>query len=703
MRFFAIIVGVIMLWIGMAGAAQASSDGGCRLDWKLVHSKRSACSNMAILQPGNDTRTNLILMMRDAGQLPPNKKPGSALFGWNELGAALFPNVDGDGDDDYSYPSRCQTSDSGREAFVQAVRTSRKLKSRERDQLIALREAVKPDCENESETKDAVEGLASVTSKEGRQFASYLKSALAFYDGDFEAATIGFSSIVKARPKSSWLRQAALYMIARSELNRSQKGSFGRYGWFEMKSVDQGAVANAERGFKLYLEQYPNGEFAQSAKGLMRRVYWLGGNVESLSTEYAKALENAEEIGLRRSALVEEIDSKLLPGLVRKNDAEDPMFTAMLLLFRMREPGYNYLVDGELPALTSQDLEQVKDRFANQPKLFEYLRAAHAFYVEDQPTKVIQLIPDNARASSYNYLEFSRQMLRGIALEAVGDRNARGFWQQLLSGSNDYGQRRAVELALGRNLERGKKLDTVFAGESPITDQTIRDILLLRTAGPDLLKKQSRNGKVSDHERDIALYTLLYKSLTRERYTDFLNALEWTPADAEQFGPYYGFQYEYDYGYDDDAPKIPVGMFARAIEYNDFDCPQLVKTVTTLRSNKNNPKAVVCLADYMRLAGFDDYWLDKAISSDQLGGSQSQFSGEPYSRLEIYKKLISNRSTPANVRAYALYRAVWCYGPSGNNSCGGKEVPTSQRARWFRDLKRNHSGTRWARDLKYYW
>lgn len=703
MRFYAIIVGAIALWLGAAGTSQASSDSGCKLQWKLVHTKRSACSNMAILQPGNDTRTNLILMMRDAGQLPPNEKPGKALFGWNELGAALFPNPDGDGNDDYTYPSRCQSSDSGREAFVQAVRASRKLKGRERDLLISLREAMKPDCENESDFKVAIEELAAVKSKEGRQFASYLESALAFYNGEFEASTIGFSGIVKARPKSLWLRQAALYMIARSELNRSQKDSFGRYGWFEMKSVDQGAVANAERGFQLYLKQYPNGEFAESAKGLMRRVHWLGGNVDKLSAEYARALENAEDLDMRRSALVEEIDSKLLPGLIRKNEAADPMLTAMLMLYRMREPGYNYLVDGELSALTDEDFEQVKERFAEHPKLFEYLRAVHAFYVERQPAKVIQLIPDNARAGQYSYLEFSRQALRGMALEAVGDRNARGFWLQLLSGANDYGQRRAVELALATNLERTKDITAVFAEDSPITDQTMRDILLLRTAGPDLLKKQNLNTKATDHERDIALYTLLYKSLTRGRYADFLGALKRAPVNADHFGPYYGFQYEYDYGYDDDPPVIPVGMFTRSVEYDDFDCPQLQKTVSTLRSNKNNPTAMICLADYLRLAGFDDYWLDGAIAQDQLGGSESQFPGEPYSRLEVYKKLISGRATPSNIRAYALYRAVWCYGPSGNNSCGGKDVPTSQRARWFRDLKRNHAGTQWARDLKYYW
>ncbi|GAB5488455.1 MAG: hypothetical protein Pars2KO_20250 [Parasphingorhabdus sp.] len=703
MRFFAIVVGTVLLWIAGASAAQASADGGCRLEWKLAHSKRSVCSNMAILQPGNDTRTNLLLLMRDAGQLQPNKKQGDALFGWSELGAALLPDSNDQNGDDFSYPSRCQTNDSGREAFVNAVRASRKIKNREGDLLVAARRALQPDCEDGTDGFDLTGNLSGITSKEGRQFASYLTSALAFYDGNFDAATIGFSGIVKARPGSEWLQQAALYMIARSEMNRSQKDSFGRYGWFEMKSVDQGAVANAERGFQLYLKQYPDGQFAKSAKGLMRRVYWLGGNVVMLSSEYADALDNPDDLDLRLDLLVEEIDNKLLPNLVRENSTTDPMLSAMVLLYRMREPGYDYFAGSELPALTTRDLELVKNRFAGEPKLFEYLQAAHAFYVEKDPAKVIQLIPDDARQSSYKYLEFSRQALRGMALEAIGDRNARGFWQQLIAGARDYGQRRAVELALATNFERKNELAPIFANESAITDQTMRDILLLRKASPELLKVQSLDSKVSRHERDIALYTLLYKSLTRGRYASFLRDIELIPADAEEYGPYYGFQYEYDYGYSEDPPKVPVGMFKRAIEYDDFDCPQVKQIVSALNRNASNPSARICLADYLRLAGFDDYWLDKVSPEDQLGGTVSQFPGKPYSRLETYKKLISDRSTPANIRAYALYRAVWCYGPSGNNSCGGKEVPTSQRASWFRDLKRNHANSRWAKELKYYW
>jgi hypothetical protein len=77
--------------------------------------------------------------------------------------------------------------------------------------------------------------------------------------------------------------------------------------------------------------------------------------------------------------------------------------------------------------------------------------------------------------------------------------------------------------------------------------------------------------------------------------------------------------------------------------------------------------------------------------------------GKPFSRGEIYKKLIADPSTPDRDRAYALYRAVNCYGPSGHNACGGKDVELSQRKAWFKMLKSQYGATSWAQSLQYYW
>ena len=72
-------------------------------------------------------------------------------------------------------------------------------------------------------------------------------------------------------------------------------------------------------------------------------------------------------------------------------------------------------------------------------------------------------------------------------------------------------------------------------------------------------------------------------------------------------------------------------------------------------------------------------------------------------RVPIYAAVIGDPRATAEHKAYALFRAINCYAPSGANGCGGADVPESQRQAWFRRLKGEFGGSRWARELRYYW
>jgi hypothetical protein len=65
--------------------------------------------------------------------------------------------------------------------------------------------------------------------------------------------------------------------------------------------------------------------------------------------------------------------------------------------------------------------------------------------------------------------------------------------------------------------------------------------------------------------------------------------------------------------------------------------------------------------------------------------------------------LIADPATPAKDKAYALFRAVNCYRPTGSNECGGRDVDVAQRKAWFNTLKSHYGATSWARSLEYYW
>jgi len=84
-------------------------------------------------------------------------------------------------------------------------------------------------------------------------------------------------------------------------------------------------------------------------------------------------------------------------------------------------------------------------------------------------------------------------------------------------------------------------------------------------------------------------------------------------------------------------------------------------------------------------------------------GSFAAFPGVAVPRDQIYREVIGQAGVGHEDRAYALYRAVYCYAPSGNNSCSGEQAPEAERRGWFRRLKSEFGDTRWAREIEYYW
>ncbi len=80
----------------------------------------------------------------------------------------------------------------------------------------------------------------------------------------------------------------------------------------------------------------------------------------------------------------------------------------------------------------------------------------------------------------------------------------------------------------------------------------------------------------------------------------------------------------------------------------------------------------------------------------------AEFSGQIFSRGQVYKDIIKS-SSKGDLQAYALYRAVQCYAPSGINDCNDAEVSSITRKNWFDRIKKEYPNTSWAKSLKYYW
>jgi hypothetical protein len=698
MRRICALVFAALLGFVWHAPAQASGDFSCTPTWKLAHGHLTGCDNMAMLAAANDTRVNLLLLMADmpgdAGLRTSSRPTPDVLFDWQTLAAHLSPPPDKDDSGGFAdgEGSRCRSNDSGTSDFESAVTAATGLAETERAALIAARRDLKPNCAQDGAAPPAItdERIKSAT---GKAFARYLQGATAFYAGDFDGASAQFAALRTA--DQSWLRETARYMLGRVEVNRAQQGLFDDYGALkDGVKADAKVIAAAEVALRDYLKAYPRGHYFLSARGLLRRVYWLAGDRSKLAAEYVALLAQPPAArGLDDVALAQEIDAKLLPGLKPENTT-DPVLLAVLDLAAMR------IADGDTDKdccgtpLPLAQLEAQRHAFAANPALFDYLLAAHAFYIERKPADVLRLIPASAAHGAFSYLEFSRQMLRGMALEAGGDRDALAFWTQMLPAATLPYQRPALELALALHDERAHALDRVFEAGSPIRTPALREILLTNVADAKLLRHQATAPNVAKRERAVALFTLLYKEATRGPYGDFVTDLALAPPGA------LGDQTSiYLLGDNDPTP----GIFARTDQLGDYDCPPLKATEAQLSRNPHDARARLCLADFMRANGFDDFSLDTQPAADQLGGTTSLFPGPPYSRLEAYKAIIADPKAAAPDKAYALYRAINCYAPSRVNACGGPGVPVSQRKAWFQRLKTGYPTSNWARTLAYYW
>lgn len=711
-----------------AALAQASSDDMCFPSWKLYSNQLDACSNLPFLSPGNDSRVNLRLLLADQGSLPLTPRaltqddlglgfgpvpfpayrlrpadpdtssdskatPAPATEQLDNLLQALGlrrDSKDTAGDAFLSGEgSRCRSnSDASALAFVEQLNKTQ-LSDEERQALAEARVQLLASCDwNASEMNRLLPG--NLNSAEAKAFARYLQAAADFYSGRFSEAGNGFAALKdNAQP---WLAETAAYMGPRTTLNLAQQNAFDEWSMVSLEHVDKAVLQQAGSGFEAYLKTYPQGRYAVSAKGLIRRVHWLAGDYQALADDYAQQLTQAPGTprNMRLEDVVEEVDYKLLsiPG----DNFQAPLLLAVRDLMRMRAE--------TPPALTREALQQQKALFEGQPALFDYLLAAFSLYVEQQPAAALKQLPTQL-PTQLDYLSFSQQTLRGLALQAQQDwKGAEALWLQLLPLAKQPLQREQLELALAFNYERSGQLAKVFAADSPIKTTQVRDILLRQVASPKLLRQQARQAD-SATERNTAWFVLLYKDLTRGQYAAFGEDFKQQPSPLPEETLSRGLGYLFDYG-----PSLAVFQWygkPDSGEESSYACPSIKDSAAALQQDPKSPAGLLCLGEFMRLNNFDQMPLDTPPNAQSLGGTQDNFPGKPFSRLDGYQVVINNPKASRDERAYALYRAIYCYASSGNNRCGGAGVEPAVRKAWFRQLKGKLGDTQWGQSLRYYW
>ncbi len=697
-----------------AGPAGASGDYGCSPGWKL-DAGGFDCSSSIVMSPGNDTRVNLSLLLRDRAGLASRAGNYPAIewdygfarnfFDWSIFTQASYPAREDQGGDYYG--SRCVSLKGGDAAFSSAVAANAKLSAADREALLAARAQLAPICssfggsywlrDGEEPSVPAPAWPVNVASKPGKEFTSYLIASAAFYGGDWQAARSGFASLAQAG--DPWVKETARYMQARVELNAAQASAFDDWGDFSgADAIDKPANQQAGKALADYLKAYPKGAYAASAKGLQRRVLWLGGDLAGLSDAYEALLSGTVPGSAAEALLIEEVDNKLLLAEGAETAIDTPMLLATYDLMRMRASGseegedaYSY---GPKP-IDEGELAAQEPLFKGREDLYQFLRATYSFYIGGNAQDVLQRIPDATATTAHSALDFSRQVLRGQALAALKDPGEEAFWRRLIGGSGGLYQRPAAELGLALHWERAGQPGKVFAEDSPVQESMIRKLLMERVIGPDVLRREAGNAARPEAERQLALFTLLYKQLSRGFYASFVKDLALVPEAADTEAGLWRLEM---------GETIPVGLFTSGRFSDGYACPKLGQTAALLTKNPKDVKGRLCLGEFYRLNGFDDFGsYSPTADGGELGSGKELFPGTAIPRGSFYRSIMADPAATPNDKAYALYRAVRCYAPAGYNSCGDEEVPIEQRKAWFNTLKRDYPASKWARELKYFW
>lgn len=583
------------------------------------------------------------------------------------------------------FVSRSQENLSG---FFAALIAEPALTAEQRHALALARLAVNAD----AQAQVRIEALDATDGTPAQGFRTYLLAANQFYAGDYPAAEAHFSTLkTNSQP---WLAETASYMLMRNALNASTLNARSRYGSFEVEQVDKAQAERAKEAANAYLQSWPEGLYADSARGMLRRINWYLQDWDALAAQYEQALVNASDDNELRD-LVAESDNKLVSRDIFQNNShfvsapDAPLLTFVQTLRLMR----NIDCDGRAPCVDEEHLNTIKADFARHQRLdlWNYLRLRLAFIKQDYATIQRDISPATS-LSAENRLQFSEQVLRVDSLmEQKEWQTARDGWKQLLSLSKDHEQQRLLQGNLAAALVLNDEVAAVFAADSPITWLRYRS-LVLKTKGTDLLLRQQVTEASSKEERTIALHTLLIRDLMAGYYSDWLVDKKridtiTPPVIDEAFSDV----------------SLNVFNWAGTDNAHSYYCTSLESIVTTLSGKPEDAHALNCLAEFFhqtraRVALDNERWTNVALDV----ATQNTLPDVP-KMLALYQRVIDDPKAEPEDKSYALYRAINCYAPSGYNSCSNERVDKAVRKSWFTQLKNRYPGSVWAQDLKYYW
>ncbi|MGO2340209.1 MAG: hypothetical protein ACTH5M_06405 [Psychrobacter sp.] len=731
-----------ILTTGLMGVSISAKAGGgdyCGSNFSLDNRTYNECQiNFPILDTGNDTQTNLYLLLADKGLIhfdEPNTHDSDSYRAYDfpltlstlrQMAVNEVKNPDQNflkQSEKSHYAEYCNSFHTGEEALKDALKIDTQLTSKERLQLMQFRQAIRSEC-TDSFGHDTSSAKNTSTfplkwSVNAQPYADYIMATQLFYLGeksDFDSAHNLYSALIDLKTGDNaglaWLVDTANYMLIRTGINRVYQHGMGDYR-YKSETVDPRLFASTQKAINTYLSHFKNGHYTASARGLQRRLYWLAGQQDKLIDEIEWQIDHTNSLlfNLDSRLLPEEIEQRVFfasfDELIDINKLNGPILLTSFALYRLRPADS---LNAPKP-LTLTELERLKPKFKNRMDLYQYLIATYYFVQEKNPKLAIKYLPTTLPTGEMSYSRFSQYVLKAKALQQISRVDeANAIWDRLHQLPTQPFQDTVTELALALQADQTNDYSKLFGNNATVQSQNLKMRVIKYSADPTLLKNIANNHSSTDTIGAEARYALLAKSLIHGQYSDYLTYQQsYLPKNAQK---YLGFDSE------DEALKY-LPAFS---EFNwqgkkvspSINCQDLTKTVTRLSQNPKDRLQTLCMAEFMDDTTINYYLEDydqSYHSSDQsdsgyrypyLGDIPSRFEGQALNRLDIYQSIF-NSNRDDELSAYALHRAIGCFASSGSNHCSDENVDMSVRKAWFKRLKSDFKNTSWAKNQKYYW
>ena len=696
--FKSIVYSSLSLVIYYSPITYAGVEQFCEPNLAINDKNLNGCSNLPVLYPANDSQTNMTLLLSDLGlaTIKPLTADGNlwdANYGTVPFDAANISALTENRilnqreklskKDEIIFDERCYSFNSGNAAFISQVKINKNIPANEKQLLINERQKM-----NQCGDKIALIAVDPNWSVTTRQYASYLNASILFYNANYSAATKIYT--VLSTVEDTWLKETALYMLIRTSLNSAYTTGVDQYGDVYLDNINQNLLKQFLDHITVYLKAYPNGQYVASARGFMRRGLWLSKRQDLLVNEIVWQIHNPKSkfYNLEMSQLPAEIDRRVFNSqYFNVKNLKDPFFLATYDLMYMRMPAS----DPYRP-ITWAQLAAQKEFFKAQPELFQYLQAVHLLFVQNKPQEALSYLPkDNIKNN--NYLQLSQSFLKGQILEKTGQKQlAEHYWNQQFAQAKDSYQKGLFETALSNHLAARQDYSAFIGKKAKMSQLNLQRNFITQVANADSLQKIIQSNDSTLDQKQAATYTLLSKSLVHQNFDLFKQSFAFMPKNAVQYKGYNSDNEQLK-----NKPDFSNFICNGANITPQLKCSNLETLVNQLAQTPKDSLLNVCLGEYFRS--------EQGYSVQQLGYAeqqQSSFSGKIFARGQVYKDILKS-SSKDDLHAYALYRSIQCYAPSGINDCGDAEVSKPVRKQWYDQIKRDYPNSTWAKSLKYYW